>query len=39
MINNLNDEIKKDEKNFNILLIAVLSPLLAGFIVIAVYIF
>ena len=39
MIDKFNDEIKKEEKNFNILLIAVLTPLLAGFVVIAVYIF
>jgi len=39
MNNKMNEEIKKEEKIFNILFIAVLSPLLLGAIVISVYIF
>jgi len=39
MTNNLSDEIKKDEKTFNLLLIAVLTPVIAGFVVISMYIF
>tara|TARA_Y100001933_G_C18714983_1_gene444887 strand:+ start:248 stop:367 length:120 start_codon:yes stop_codon:yes gene_type:complete len=39
MIKNINDEIKKEEKFFNFLLIAVLTPLLAGFVVIFIYLF
>tara|TARA_Y100000589_G_scaffold150259_1_gene143367 strand:- start:167 stop:286 length:120 start_codon:yes stop_codon:yes gene_type:complete len=37
MIEKLKDEIKKEEKTFNLLLIAVLTPLIAGFVVIFVY--
>jgi len=39
MTNNLSDEIKKEEKTFNFLLIAVLTPLIAGFVVISIYLF
>ena len=39
MTNNLSDEIKKEEKTFNLLLIAVLTPIVAGFVVISIYIF
>ena len=39
MTNNLTDEIKKEEKTFNLLLIAVLTPVIAGFIVISIYLF
>ncbi len=39
MSNKLSDEIKKEEKTFNLLLIAVLTPIIAGFVVISVYIF
>ena len=39
MTNNLSDEIKKEEKTFNILLIAVLTPIVAGFVVISIYLF
>ena len=39
MTNNLSDEIKKEERNFNFLLIAVLTPIIAGFVVISIYIF
>ena len=39
MNNNLSDEIKKDEKTFNLLLRAVLTPRIAGFVVISIYIF
>jgi len=39
MTNNLMDEIKKEEKTFNLLLIAVLTPVIAGFIVISIYLF
>tara|TARA_B100000963_G_scaffold321352_1_gene304580 strand:- start:21830 stop:21949 length:120 start_codon:yes stop_codon:yes gene_type:complete len=37
MKKNINDEIKKEEKTFNLLLIAVLTPLIAGFVIIFVY--
>ena len=37
MENQLKDEIKNEEKNFKILLVAVLSPVLLGLIVFAVY--
>ena len=37
MENQLKDEIKNEEKNFKILLVAVLSPVLLGVIVLAVY--
>ena len=39
MTNNLSDEIKNEEKTFNLLLIAVLTPTIAGFVVISIYIF
>ena len=39
MTNNLSDEIKKEEKTFNFLLIAVLTPLIAGIVVISIYLF
>ena len=39
MIKNIKEEIKKEEKTFNLLLIAVLTPLLAGFVVILTYLF
>tara|TARA_Y100001933_G_C18796849_1_gene479062 strand:- start:286 stop:417 length:132 start_codon:yes stop_codon:yes gene_type:complete len=37
MRNDLQNEIAKEEKTFNILLIAVLSPILVGIVVISVY--
>ena len=37
MSDELKDEIKKEEKTFNILLIAVLSPILLGAVVITIY--
>ena len=37
MVEDLKNEIAKEEKTFNILLIAVLSPILVGFVVISVY--
>ena len=39
MTNNLSDEIKREEKTFNLLLIAVLTPIIAGFVVIFIYLF
>ncbi len=39
MSNKLSDEIKKEEKTFNLLLIAVLTPIIAGFVVISIYVF
>ena len=39
MTNNLSDEIKKEEKTFNLLLIAVLTPIIAGFEINSIYIF
>tara|TARA_B100000900_G_C20478802_1_gene674596 strand:- start:848 stop:967 length:120 start_codon:yes stop_codon:yes gene_type:complete len=39
MSKDLSDEIKAEEKKFNLLLIAVLTPLIAGFVIIFVYIF
>ena len=39
MTNDLSDEIKKEEKTFNLLLIAVLTPVIAGFVVISIYLF
>jgi len=37
MSKNFDDEIKKEEKTFNLLLIAVLTPLIAGFVIIFAY--
>ena len=37
MSDELKDEIQKEEKTFNILLIAVLSPILLGVVVITIY--
>ena len=37
MSDELNDEIQKEEKTFNILLIAVLSPIFLGAVVITIY--
>ena len=37
MRDELKDEIQKEEKTFNILLIAVLSPILLGAVVITIY--
>ena len=37
MNKNFDDEIKKEQKTFNLLLIAVLTPLIAGFVIIFVY--
>ena len=39
MKDELKDEIQKEEKTFNILLIAVLSPILLGAVVITIYLF
>jgi len=39
MTNDLSDEIKKEEKTFNLLLIAVLTPIITGFVVISIYLF
>ena len=39
MVKNFNEELKKEEKTFNLLLIAVLTPLLAGLVIIITYLF
>tara|TARA_Y100000589_G_scaffold135489_1_gene129668 strand:+ start:2662 stop:2781 length:120 start_codon:yes stop_codon:yes gene_type:complete len=39
MGNDLKKEIQKEEKTFNVLLIAVLTPLLAGAVIITIYLF